>query len=128
MAKFEKDGYCPLNAFLHYKDRNIFSFRTEEILEDRLGFMVYAPKACYKDGYVIDMFLGGESTLGLEVAVVLKCFVPECIYPTVGKKILIFDVIDLELIPDGAKLFQDNRYMVGVQDDGEIVEMYIYQK
>lgn len=129
MAMFEKEGFCPCNSFENYgiydkrKTHNVLSDRTLDILGDRTYYMVYGKNAFSNETYLVDMFLGGKSTLGLEVACVLRELIPEP-----GKKIVIYDLINACQIPIDCKTYEDDRYWVGIQEDGEDIKMYVYQK
>ena len=146
MAMFEKEGYCPSSAFLHYGETYEVSplwKKTEEILGDRIDYMVYTKGGqSYKGGFIVDALKGGNDTLGIEVATALKIFIPYCKYAETGKKILCTDVINPAIIPvkivekDGkwtsfeAFVFEDSRYLVVIQDfdEDEEVRVYIFKK
>lgn len=151
MAKYEKFGYCPSNALLHYeieKGDKIPEFwkYTKEILKDRHLYMVYTENGCtYKeDCYVVDCLTGSKGTMGIEIASLLKALIPQCEYPKTGRKILVTDVINPYQIPDvisyydgeekfkslneDMHIFQDERYLCGVIDEGNDVHMYFYKK
>ena len=150
MAMYEREGYCPNNAFLHYgmngKAGEMWE-KTESILGDRTGYMVYSEAGCnYHECYVVDALEGAEGTLGIEVATALKKLIPVCEYAKIGKKILCTDLINPYQIPakigeaDGkwvlcmsedptkTLLFQDERYLIAIQDEGEAVHLYIFRK
>lgn len=129
MAKFESMGYCPHNYMrFHFGEKGIFAKRVLEIIGDRDGFMVYKPGHIAKEHYSTDMLLGGgDSTLGIEVSTILRELIPECVYPSVGDRIWIYDVINPLQIPEGCKSLEDDRYLVGIMKDDD-VHMYIYQK
>lgn len=146
---FENDGYCPSSAFLHYGETYKVSplwGKTEEILGDRIDYMVYTKGGySYKGGFIVDALKGGDETLGIEVATALKIFIPSCEYGDTGKKILCTDVINPAIIPaaivekdgkwiclDGAVIttfvFEDSRYLIAIQNLEEEVRVYIFKK
>lgn len=131
MAMYEtQGGFCPSNSFSFFMDSrkgNVLSKRTFEILGDRRGYMVYDQAFTAKEPYIVDMFLHGETTLGLEIAVILREYIPVCIYAEQGRKILIHDVINTSQIPSEAIKYEDHRYVVGLLN-GEEVSMYLYKK
>ena len=131
MAMFENEGFCPSNSFGFYirerEDKNALSDRVLDILGDRRGYMVYDKDSCSKEAYVVDMFLGGNTTLGLEVAVILREYDPKCVYAEHGKKILIYDLINPHQMPLEVSKYEDDRYLVGLLD-GNDIQMYIYRK
>lgn len=150
MAMFESLGFCPSNSFLRYEmaqGEKVPEFweRTREILGDRPGYMVYTEAgSSYKDGcYVVDCLIGATTTMGIEIANLLKMLIPNCKYAEVGRKILITDVINPFQIPhisrtyldspfvsisDDMHIFEDERYVCAVIDEGEAVHMYFYKK
>ena len=153
MAMYENLGFCPNNQFLHYalEEKNIPDVwnRTREILGDRTGNMVYtkAGTSCRdKWCHVVDCLVGAESTIGVEISNLLKTMIPQCKYAEIGKKILVTDVINPFQIPhinrvygDGDKekyvatndvmnVFEDERYVCGVTDEGESIHLYFFKK
>ena len=145
MAMYEDLGFCPNNSFLHYAQGNhvpkIWK-RTRDLLGDRIGYMVYTESCTYNGGcYVVDCLVGAETTIGVEIACLLKTMIPKCKYAKVGRKILITDVINPYQIPyigrgykkfmssnDSMHIFEDERYVCGVIDEGENVHMYFFKK
>lgn len=147
MAMFEKEGYCPSSAFLHYGETYRTSShweRTEEILGDRIDYMVYTEGGnSYKGGFIVDALKGNDGTLGIEVATALKIFIPTCEYSKTGKKILCTDVINPSAIPGvifkeekwiclnpdtTTFLSEDSRYLISIQNHEELVRVYIFKK
>ena len=152
MAMYENEGFCPNNSFLHYAmehNEEIPEFwkRTREILGDRPGYMVYTKAGCsYNDWcYVVDCLIGATNTMGVEIACLLQTMIPKCKYAEVGRKILITDVINPFQIPhigrgyvnsqekfmatsDDMHIFEDERYVCGMIDEGEAVHMYFFKK
>ena len=150
MAMYENKGTCPEVEFAAYsKHHEVSDFwdRTLEILEDRIGYMVYL-KSCnnYKGSYIVDALEGAEYTLGIEVACALKHLIPVCNYAECGKPIICTDLVnpyqipakiyecdgkwDLCLSEDKEKtlLFEDDRYLIAIQHDDEVVNIYLYKK
>ena len=85
MSLFEKEGYCPgctsFSTDYPAGKRNALASKTLEILGGREQLMVYAPEhKSWHDEYpsIVDAMLGGnDSTLGIELAVMLKMAVPD---------------------------------------------------
>ena len=152
MAMFESEGFCPNNSFtlyaLEHKGEIPFWKRTREILGDRQGYMVYSGAGCSHNDwcYVVDCLVGATNTMGVEIACLLRSMIPTCRYAEVGRKILITDVINPLQIPhigrgydsNGRKtfvstnpnvhVFQDERYICGIIDEGTAVHMYFFKK
>lgn len=148
MAMFENEGFCPNNSFLHYvmeKQEELPEIweRTNELLGDRKGYMVYTEAGCVWHGYcyVVDCLVGATSTIGIEVATHLKTLIPNCKYAETGRKILVTDVINPYQIPglcmkgetfvssDGkVVILEDDRYVVGITDEGKAVHLYFFKK
>lgn len=150
MAMYENKGYCPNNAFLHYgmdgnKKVSTMWDKVKDILGDRIGYMVYSENGfSYKECYIVDAIEGGEGSLGMEVAVTLQNLIPVCEYAKKGRPIICTDVINPHQIPvniaetdkkwalctDDEKtfLFEDERYLVAIQNNSEEVNIYLYKK
>lgn len=149
MAMFDTQGYCPSSTFLHYGETYKVSplwERAQEILGDRIDYMVYTEGGnSYKGGFIVDALEGAEGTLGIEVAVALKMLIPTCECNKAGKQILCTDVVNPSVIPaplieqeekwvcfDASKittfLFEDNRYLIAIQEHDCHVRVYIYKK
>ena len=153
MAMYEDKGFCPNNSFLHYQMENsdfipeIWN-RTRELLGDRPGYMVYTGSdLSYSEWpYVCDALIGATSTMGIEIACMLQTMIPECKYAETGRMILVTDVINPYSIPHAGHgydsngrdkvvstdpsmhIFEDNRYICGIIDEGNAVHMYFYKK
>lgn len=152
MAMYEDKGYCPNNAFLHYgmngsNEVSALWEKTKSILGDRTGYMVYSEAGCnYQESYIVDALEGAKGTLGVEVATALKQLIPVCKYAEEGRMIICTDLINPYQIPakigeyDGkwslcidddpvkTLLFEDERYLVAIQDEGEAVHIYLFKK
>lgn len=151
MAMYENLGFCPTNSFLHYmlECNNVPEvwMRTREILGDRTDYMVYTEAGCAYKGwcYIVDCLVGAKTTIGVEIACLLKTMIPQCKYAETGRKILVTDVINPYQIPyinrgyinsvekfmssnDNMHIFEDERYVCGVIDEGESVHMYFFKK
>ena len=152
MAMYESIGFCPNNSFLHYAMEKGDAIPanweiTQKLLGDRKGYMVYTKAGCayYGYSYVVDALMGATNTLGIEVACKLQALVPVCKYAETGRMILITDVINPFQIPgvvychgsgnasnfmadDDMALFEDERYLVGITEDGDAVHMYFFKK
>ena len=152
MAMYEDEGLCPNNSFLHYETEHNgeipeFWERTREILGDRLGYMVYTKEGCSCNEwcYLVDCLIGATNTMGVEIACLLQTMIPKCKYAEVGRKILVTDVINPFQIPhigrgcvnsqekfmatsDDMHIFEDERYVCGVIDEGVAVHMYFFKK
>lgn len=147
MAMYENEGFCPNNSFLRYQLENYenvpeFWERTREILGDRTGYMVYTENGCSNNDwcYVVDCLVGSTTTLGVEVACKLEAMIPDCVYGKTGRKILVTDVISHFQIPglnrkaekfsgsDHMYVLEDNRYVVGITEEGEAVHLYFFKK
>jgi hypothetical protein len=108
-------------------DINPLSGHVMDLLGDKIKNMVYDTSSLNeKSKYpsIVDMFLGGKSTLGTEVAAILR-------YHTTGNgksdtKIVIRDLINKAQIPDKCVPYNDDRYIVGIYYGGVTIEMYIY--
>ncbi len=151
MAMYEDLGFCPNNQFLSYQVHEdpvpeIWD-RTKEILGDRKGYMVYTEAGDNYNGWchVVDCLVGAKSTIGVEIASLLRTMIPHCEYAKTGRKILVTDVINPHQIPciyreyigntekfmscdDSMHIFEDERYVCGVTDEGESIHMYFFKK
>lgn len=148
MAMFENLGYCPTNDFLHYEmeEKEIPKIweDAKRTLGDRTGYMVYDKESCKHDGwcYAVDCLVGCTSYLGFYIAKKLKEMIPVCKYGETGRKILLTDVLDPYKIPglcftesdhryafsQDLSVREDDRYVVGIRDEGEAVQLYFYRK
>lgn len=149
MAMYENLGFCPSNSFLSYlvrkKEIPAIWERTKKLLGDRIGYMVYTEAGySYYGCYVVDCLAGSTSTLGLEVACKLQAMIPECEYARIGRKILVTDVINPFQIPGlrrsgttyisdfvgsgNLDVLEDDRYVVGIIDEGPQVHLYFFKK
>jgi hypothetical protein len=134
MAMFENEGFCPRNNFTNFSERqnnkNSLSDKTLKILGDRTHYMVYNNDFFNKDipySSVVEVFLGeNNTTLGLEVACVLRELIPECVYNKIGKKILIRDSTYKPGIPNDCKRYSGESNIVYLREKDNIIEMYIY--
>lgn len=146
MAKYEELGYCPNNAFGWCEHKTDAGKRALEILEDRIGYMVYeTDSVSYSTGaYVVSAIAESTGSLGIEIASHLRCLIPECNYlENIGKKISCVDVINpnqlmgeivynnedwINLDPhSGISLLQDERFLVTIKDEEEAVKIYIFK-
>lgn len=128
--KFENEGPCVdtsmQNVAMAGNALPIWE-KTKANLGDRTLYMVYSKNGCAKEMYAVELFTGTE--LGYELSIVLKEKIEECVYPNIGKKILITDVINEKQIPEDAKQYQDEKFIVGIRETSEdIVQMFIYKK
>lgn len=139
MAMYENEGYCPNNSFMHYCIENEVPTiweRTEEILGDRPGYMVYTKNGVCHEGYsyVVDCLVGSTSRLGFDVACKLKELIPNCKYAEIGRKILVTDVSNsfgnhgLDNYSKKMDILEDDRYTVGIIDEDEAVHLYFLKK
>lgn len=156
MAKYEKEGYCPNNAFFDYeikKANEISQFwkETKSTLGDRIGYMVYpdAGNSTSNDYcYIVDALEGAKGTLGLQVAIALKIFIPFCNYAQeIGCPICCKDVLNpyqipLEIYEDNGEWFfkeedcnnnnvtllEDERYLIAIMNNDSKVWIYLYKK
>ncbi len=130
MAMVEDFSFFP-NFSLYKGNINPNWKSTRELLGFKLRYMVYDSNCECKEAYVVDLFKGGKSLLGYRLAVLMHEMDPDTKYINHGKKILIRDVINLGQIPsasEGFKTYEDDRYTVGIKDDGQVIHLYIYQK
>jgi hypothetical protein len=108
-------------------DINPLSNQVMELLGNKIKNMVYdASSLNEKSTYpsIVDMFLDGKSTLGTEVAAIVR-------YLTTGDgksntKIVIRDLINKAQIPHKCVQYHDDRYITGILHNGMTIEMYIY--
>lgn len=164
MAMYEQRGYCPAHSIFLYKleNRNRVSElweRTWEVLGDRISFMVYSNHgAAVGGGYILEVLMGEEGTLGLEVATALSMLMPTCNYKAKeGRPIVITDYPDLSKLifsiseengkhyttqseillptPDRHCMrrasicsFEDKRFLVILIDDQKEILMRIHKK
>ncbi len=150
MAMYENLGFCPSNSFTTY-------FQTGEraplfdkaqkalnLLGDRKGYMVY--EGCspnYNLPYIVDAICGATGTLGLQICAALEYLIPDCKYAVNGRKIRCHDVISPFDIPEVSQetnerylrfpssstvLMEDERYLAGVINNSDSVDIYLYQK
>lgn len=157
MAMYENRGYCPNNAFWQRaargEDISPYWNETEQLLGDRIGYMVYSEDGgiCEDECYIVDALMGARGTLGIQIAAVLKHLIPTCTYAKEGCPIVCTDVINPnQLLSQGkevdgkwrcistprktcsgqeaASLYEDERYLVVIQErDGE-VHIFLYKK
>lgn len=146
MAKYEKLGYCPENAFGWCEHKTDAGERALEILEDRIGYMVYETDSVSYNtlAYVVSAIAESTGSLGIEIASHLRCLIPECNYlENIGKKISCVDVINPALLlgdvvynnnkwknidpRSGICLLQDERFLVTIQDQEDAVKVYLYK-
>ncbi len=129
MAMYENEGFCPNKSFGFYTGAvNPNWDATHELLGDKLGFMVYTPDGVSKEAYVVDLFMGGSSLLAYRLAVLMHEMDPDTKYAEHGKKILIRDLINQRQMPNDTKLYEDDRYLVGIRDSEAMIELFIYKK
>ena len=82
MAYFENEGFCPsCSSFDYYptEQRNNFVNTIFGILNGRQGLMVYAPnRKSWFDEHpsIVDAMLGGDGSLGIQIATILACAIP----------------------------------------------------
>jgi hypothetical protein len=144
MAMFEDRGYCPANAFVRENAVSQLWDTTRTILGDRISYMVYDHgQNCFKGAYIVDALKGATGTLGVEVATLLSCLIPECRYSEVGKPIVCHDLLNPFQIPSymltgyevtakanskDTRMIEDERYLVAIRSTEEEVHVYLYQK
>lgn len=148
MAMFENLGFCPSNSFTRYEMEMgdkvpMFWKRTQQLLGDRILYMVYTPAGNHYNGWchVVECLVGATATLGIEVATKLETLIPECEYAETGRKILVTDVIHPFQIPgigqkadghffgaDDTFIREDERYVAVVKEEGEDVHLYFFKK
>lgn len=153
MAMYENVGFCPNNSFLHcameYGENIPKGYaRTRELLGDRPGYMVYTDGGVsyYGYPYVCDCLIGATGTMGIEIATYLQTLIPVCEYAKTGRMILCTDVINPSCIPNirrgydannqeiyvsidsSMKVFEDERYVCAITDEGDAVHMYFFRK
>lgn len=133
MAMYEREGYCPNNAFFHYvlsrsaifEDKNSNLRRIYDVLGDRKGYMVYAEKAFDRSFFyssIVEACLS-DWDFGLEAAYYLKTLVPECVYAEKGKKIVIYDVFSLKGL--SGKKITGEKFQAIIEDGKEEVHIYL---
>lgn len=149
MAMYDEQGFCPSNSFMHYllegnEVPDIWN-RTHELLGERIGYMVYTENGrSFKEWpYVVDCLMGAESTIGVEIACLLKMWIPQCEYGKSGRKIWVTDLINPLQIPYVTRnaankkfestnermfVFEDERYLCGMTEECEDVHIYFYKK
>lgn len=129
MAKYENEGFCPNNSFNFYEGEK--SSKAQEIMKglgSRPAFMVYDENGTlYQPTSIVDVILGGDGFLGEQVMRVLSELIPKCEYPSIGKKILIKDVLSRHTLTQ-ERIFADERYFIGVEEREDVVTLYIYKK
>jgi hypothetical protein len=151
MAMFEHEGFCPNNSFHDQPAVNPYWEKTQQLLGDRLGFMVYTKGGCNYNGcYVTGAIKGCRGFLGLDIAYTLKFLNPHCKYAEYGARIKITDLINPYACPipigtngkgewglvtnngkdpEDTYLFEDEDYVVVIKKEGEgEINMYIFKK
>lgn len=157
MAMYVNRGYCPNDAFWQYEahSENISPHweKTEQLLGDRIGYMVYSENGYKHKGecYIVDALMGATGTLGIQIAAVLKQLIPTCIYSKQGCPIVCTDVINPNQIlakgnaesgkwryliterktcsgQEAQGLYEDERYFVLIQEHEGEVHIYLCKK
>lgn len=157
MAMYEDRGYCPNNDFWQREtnENNISRNweETERLLGDRIDYMVYSPGGYEHKGecYIVDALMGATGTLGIQIAAALKQLIPTCIRNEQGCPIVCTDLINPSQIlvkasekngkwsclsterrtcsgQEAASLYEDERYLVFIQEAEGEVHIHLYKK
>lgn len=157
MAMYEDKGYCPSNAFLQRAamGENISPHweETEKLLGDRIGYMVYDKEGNVSPGecYIVDALMGATGTLGIQIASALKQIIPSCTYAQQGCPIVCTDLLNPHQIlvkaretegkwrclstkqktcsgQEATSLYEDERYLVAIQEGEGEVHIYLYKR
>lgn len=134
MGKFDDRGKCFTHSFEKYLKRypakkDGIREKTLTILNDNLEYMIYLWKECPENPQLINMFLGGNGLLGLELAIILRESTRDK-----RKLIRVHDIDQRIQMPLKVCLYTDKRYVVGLKNMGDyyadisIIDMYIYKK
>ena len=79
MARYENLGYCPHNSFCNYRDYNLpGNPLAMQIMDGRTAEMYYPPndKALTNDISIVSAMLGGDGSLGVQIACFCKFNMP----------------------------------------------------
>jgi len=134
---YEDRGYCPANAFdrvaLIRSGAGRLSEHWDEV-RDMLGkrtlYMVYPE--LLGEYMIFDVLMSG--IMGIKIATALQVMMPVCVYPVIGSPIVIHDHYSSDApkyditVNTSIAEFQDERYFVVIEDDGEEINMHIYKK
>lgn len=109
MAKYERLGYCPNNAFMTFDfgGTSTVARSTQSILGARPVYMVYDEKDHFWDptarDTIVDALYGGDGVLGIQVATYLELILPEPLEDQdgEGRMIILHDVINPKQIDEG---------------------------
>ena len=161
MARFENLGYCPNNAFCNYREYNLpGNPLAMKILGGRAADMYYPEndKALANDVSIVSAMLGGDGSLGVQLAcylrhvspsVSLEEFRPIRIHDVINPKHICADLYcndpstcsdwcfpvnglihkdDKKTWRDGMFLFEDDDYLVAAKDNEDGIDIWIFQK
>lgn len=121
------------------EEGTMFQKRTISLLGKRRKLMYYPVHAhAFSGAFIIDAMMAAESTLGVEIASALNCLIAE----GTSKKICCLDLVNPFQIPgeiyyeEGWKvkdpekvaLFEDEDYLVGIEDSEQEVKIFLYRK
>lgn len=147
-AIYEDEGYCP-NEKLDFKiqyNPNLSekSKMATEILGERKEYVVYiGAEFSYGECYFVQVMANDrDSTLGIEVATILKVVFPYCRYPEATMKLVCHDVINPYQIPDlelevnteewkveNGIFIEDEQFLCVIKKTGEKqMDLYFYKK
>lgn len=161
MARYENLGYCPHNSFANYRDYNLpGNPLAMQIMGHRTADMYYPKddKAWSNDVSIVSAMLGGDGTLGVQLACFLRFAMPISSLEE-GRPIRIHDVINPQHIcadlfcndvencsdwcfpvngiikkddkhtwRDGMFLFEDEDYLVAAKNNEDGIDIWIFQK
>lgn len=90
MAMFEKEGYCPNNAFTS-------NMRAKKMLGARTAYMVYYENDVEygtKRPNIVECLDCDDENLSVQICSHLQSIIPVCIYAERGRKIRIHDIVN----------------------------------
>lgn len=145
---YENEGYCPgrrLDFKMEYsQDVSEKSKLAIQILGDRKAYVMYSGfERAYEESYFVEVMTNnGESTLGIELATLIKVIFPNCKFPESKIKIVCHDTInpwgipDLEMDYEHKKwkmkygiMLEDESFLFVMKRSGEKqLDLYFYKK
>lgn len=157
MAMNENKSYCPCDMFdlraTQYDYVSPHWKETQQLLGDRIKYMSYerSGKPCGEEYYIVDALVAAKGTLGIQVAAALKQLIPTCVYAETGCPIVCTDIINPDQILSKGKmvsgrwtyignerktcsgqvamsLYEDERYMIVIQEGEGEVQIFLYRK
>lgn len=147
-AIYEDEGFCPGGRLdfkmQFYNDLSLKSRTALEILGDRKDYVVYkGVEFAFGECYFVQVMANDrDSTLGIEIATILKVVFPYCRYPEATMKFVCHDVVNPFQIPDfeievnteewkvkNGIFLEDGQFLCAIKKTGEKqMDLYFFKK